>query len=362
MFRWCTLAFLFAPLWGVGQERALVHSFFFVGDAGASYVSNMPLGDVLHEKLAANDDATVVFLGDNIYPAGLSERSSRRFTREAQILAEQVSWLEGTRARAVFIPGNHDWDHWGKNGLSHIKNAESWFDSLKNPQIRLYPHNGCPGPVQIDVFGPHVLFVIDTQWFLHKWEKPGPAECVAGRPGDVLEMLDSLMTAHGEKRIWVAAHHPVITYGDHGDIFTWKDHIFPLTDLHRALYIPLPILGSIYPLFRRIVGHPQDTRHRRYRAFSEPLARVLKRHPGSVFVSGHEHALQFIVKDSTHFIVSGSGAKTTSVRKKGYARFARGVNGFVQANLFNDGSAEIVFIQADKKMPTGGEIWKATIR
>jgi len=47
----------------------------------------------------------VVFLGDNLYPAGLQRAPAARAYGES-VLLQQV---HATRARELFIPGNHDW-------------------------------------------------------------------------------------------------------------------------------------------------------------------------------------------------------------------------------------------------------------
>ena len=216
--------------------------------------------------------------------------------------------------------------------------------------------------MEIGLGGLNLLVILDTQWFLHKWEKPGKdSSCGAKTREDVIQLLSDIIARNPDKRIIVAGHHPLITYGDHGGIFTWKDHLFPLTDLRPYLYVPLPVVGSVYPLYRKLFGHLQDTRHPRYREFREPIQEILKRNPGNIYVAGHEHALQYIVQDSTHFIVSGAGAKYTSVKHKGFARFVAGTTGFVQANLYGDGSILIRIIRVDRKNPAGEEIYNTII-
>ncbi|MDA0714236.1 MAG: hypothetical protein O2867_09045 [Bacteroidetes bacterium] len=60
----------------------------------------------------------------------------------------------------------------------------------------------------------------------------------------------------------VVGHHPLKSNGEHGGRFTLKDHIFPLTAKFPNAYIPLPGLGSIYPLYRSMLGDKQDIQHR----------------------------------------------------------------------------------------------------
>lgn len=344
------------------QQR--IHTLFLIGDAGEHYITDSPMGNAFRQQIEQVDsEATVLFLGDNIYPAGLSQRTSPTFQDEAEILQEQVSWVEGTVARAIFIPGNHDWEHWGKNGLQYIKNQQSWFDSLRNPLFGLIPRNGCPGPIQIELPGSNLLVILDTQWFLHQWDKPGvDSDCPFKTSEDVLNSLKQVFANHPSQRIIVAAHHPIITYGDHGGVFTLKDHIFPLTALRPKLYIPLPVVGSLYVLWRKLFPHHQDTPHPLYKSFSEPLEDILNSKPGSLYVAGHEHALQYIVKNETHYIVSGAGAKSTKVKKKRFARFVAGNAGFVRADLMDDSSISIAFFQLDKKQAEGSMIYNTTIQ
>src|SRR5690606_40796464 len=56
------------------------------------------------------------------------------------------------------------------------------------------------------------------------------------------------------------------------------DHIFPLRKIWRGLYIPLPILGSVYPLLRSTVFRTaEDLKHPCYRELIESVTDVLSR-------------------------------------------------------------------------------------
>ncbi len=344
-------------------DRRLTHTLFLVGDAGEPYVKDDPIGKVLSQRIAEHPGAsTVLFLGDNVYPEGLPEKDSPKYALAESALQTQAGFVQGLDTRAIFIPGNHDWDHWGKKGLAYIRNQQQWIDSLKNPAITLLPQNGCPGPVRIPIDDKTILLILDTQWFLHQWDKTRDADlCNATTTGEALALVEDVFRSNPGKRIIVAGHHPLITYGEHGGIFTWKAHIFPLTEIGENLYVPLPVIGSIYPLYRRWFGHIQDTAHPLYKEFAQGLRNILSHYPGSLYVAGHEHALQYIVDDSTHFIVSGSGAKTEYVKQKDRALYAKDVRGFAQVSLFDDGTISLSFIQADATFPDGREVFSQRI-
>ena len=350
-----------APL--CAQQSPVVHSFFLVGDAGEPFIKDQNLGKVLREHvLKAGAASTVVYLGDNIYPAGMPATGSHSRARSEGTLETQIGWIKGLSAKGIFIPGNHDWDHWGKDGLQRVIQQQQFIDSLKDENFTFLPQQGCPGPVEIAVGDKVLLVILDTQWFLHQWEKPaedGP--CDAKTTAEVLASLSDLFQRNYGKRIIVAGHHPLITYGEHGGVFTLKDHLFPLTGAKPNLYVPLPVIGSLYPLYRKFFGHIQDTAHPLYKELSNAIQELLKQYPGSIYIAGHEHALEYIVKDSTHYIVSGAGSKVTHVRKKGYAKFAKSVKGLVKMTVHENGEVSVHYIQADETFPEGNEVFTTLI-
>lgn len=358
-------SFLLTPLLNFGQNMTdVTHTLFLVGDAGEPFVGESPVGGVLRKQVTeAGKNSTVLYLGDNIYPGGLSDLSNTSRLPGEKVLETQVSWIRGLKARGIFVPGNHDWAHWGKKGFQYIQHQQAWLDSLHDENVTLLPRDGCPGPVEISLSDKFLLVILDTQWFLHQYDKPGPeGPCDAKTTADVITLLADVFEKNHDKRIIVAAHHPLITYGDHGGVFSWKDHLFPLTDANPNLYVPMPVIGSFYPIYRKYFGHIQDTSHPIYQEFSHAIQDLLKAYPGSMYVAGHEHALQYIFKDSTHYIVSGSASKYSDVKEKKYAKFARGVLGFTRVQLLANGESKIQFFQVDKNFPEGKHLYETTVK
>jgi hypothetical protein len=361
--------FLFLLLFSTGYAYAqqksapIVHSFFLVGDAGEPYIKDQHLGDVLRQHMATTEGtSTVLYLGDNIYPNGLPEAGSPARKKKESVLRTQMSWIKGLNTQGIFVPGNHDWDQWGKRGLLYVRNQQQWVDSLKDTNFTFLPKQGCPGPVEIPVNEKLTLVILDTQWFLHQWEKPGTETCQAGSTAEAMKLLNEIFERNKDKRIVIAAHHPLITYGEHGGVFGWKSHLFPLTSLFPKLYIPLPVLGSLYVLYRKSFPDIQDTAHPEYKNFIRAIQPMLEEHAGYIYVSGHEHALQYSIKANVHYIVSGSGSKVTQVRKKRFAKFAKSVCGFVQLSQHADGVFSVHYFRVDAVAPEGKEIYKASIQ
>jgi hypothetical protein len=331
------------------------YTLYLIGDCGEPTIKDAPMGEVLRKKVQeSGKNTTVVYLGDNVYPFGLPDVGHLGRERGERILNAQVDWIKGLDAKGIFIPGNHDWQHWNRNGWEFVANQQAFLDSLKDENISLLPQNGCPGPVEIHLSKQLVLLVIDTQWILHAYDKPGEeSECFAKDPAAFMIMLDDAMVRNRGKRVVIVGHHPAISYGDHGGIFSFQDHVFPLVDLHRNLYIPMPVIGSLYPFYRNVFGHSQDIKHPNYKQFSLMLQRMLALHPGSVYAAGHEHALEHIIRDSVQYIVSGSGSKTGYVKKGRYADYARGVKGFVKMEVYTNGRARLEYWQVDSDHKEG---------
>lgn len=357
------LSVLVCEVFAQESDSTVVHTLFLVGDAGEPHIKDTPFGAVLAKRVAAaGASSTVVFLGDNIYPRGLPDRDSPFYEEAEFILKTQTDFIQGLDTKTIFIPGNHDWQRWGRRGLDYVLNQQQWIDSLRNDDITLLPRDGCPGPVQVSLNAETLLVILDTQWFLHQWDKTREdVVCNATTTAEVMMMVEDIFLRNPGKRIILAAHHPLITYGEHGGIFTWKAHIFPLEEMSKGLYIPLPVLGSIYPLYRKWLGHIQDTQHPTYEVFGDALQRIMRHYPGAVYVAGHEHGLQYILKDSTHFIVSGSAAKTEYIKQKGYAVYADDILGFAELSILSNGDISLAFVEVDDRYPEGRAVFHTTI-
>ncbi|MBL7857606.1 MAG: BamA/TamA family outer membrane protein [Cyclobacteriaceae bacterium] len=364
MIRYLFLVLLSTPLLlNAQQEERKDFTIFLIGDCGEPSVVSHPVGKVLREQvIQSGAHSTVIYLGDNIYPKGMPESGSRTRIEAETILQTQANWIKDIKTNGIFIPGNHDWKQGRKEGWQYILYQQHFLDSLYRDNVKLLPRDGCPGPVEIPLNDKAVLVIIDSQWLLHPWDKPGSESSCDGKTAvEVLSLLQDIFHRNSSKRVIIAGHHPVISYGEHGGEYRLKDHIFPLTSIVDGLYLPLPVVGSIYPLYRKWFGNIQDTAHPLYKAFSSSLQNVMRQYSGSIYVSGHEHNLQYIVKDSSHFIVSGSGAKTSYAKQKGFSVFADDVNGFVQLIIRPTGVVVVHYWQVDEKVPGGKIIFSDTL-
>lgn len=351
MLRTLTLLF-FAFVFAAGaQSPEKNFHLYLIGDAGEPDVKHASYKKFLQQQLTSDTvPSAIIFLGDNIYPQGMPDKESSDRKGAEDILLSQLDLALGFKGNIFFVPGNHDWKRGKKDGLQYVLNQQAWVESLRNEKIHLLPMNGCPGPIEIPLSENLVLVVINTQWWLHKKEKPEGeiSTCECKNSNEVMTRLNDILKRNQGKRIVVAGHHPALTYGEHGGVYTWKDHIFPLTDVVKFLYIPLPIVGSLYPLSRQIFGSSQDVAHPRYKKFRTDLMKLFEQYPGVIYATGHDHSLQYSVKDSVHYVVSGAGSKVSQVKKKGYAQYAASQLGYVRLTVSQSGNSTVEYIAVDQ--------------
>ncbi|HEU4470001.1 MAG TPA: BamA/TamA family outer membrane protein [Flavisolibacter sp.] len=318
---------------------------FLIGDAGEIHSGSHPVVDWLKKHVNWNDEKnTVIYLGDNIYPLGLPLEGDPSYDISKRIIDYQISLVKGKKSRAYFIPGNHDWRNGKIGGWQQVVNQQDYINSQELKNVQAWPLYGCPGPVEVEVTDKVVLALVDSQWFLHMHDKPGPGSTCSSKSIEEFQTeLGEIAAAHPNQLMIVAMHHPPHTYGVHGGVYTWKEHIFPFTALKPNLYIPLPVLGSVYPLTRGVFGNIQDVGHPLYRTMANSIEEVIKLHPYPIVVSGHDHSLQMIMKDSIPFIVSGAGVKSTRAREGDDKLFSDLNLGFVVIEVWNSGKSEVKF-------------------
>jgi hypothetical protein len=330
-------------------DSAVEVSLFLIGDAGEPDPAGEPTLAALRAAVsAAAGERVVVSLGDNIYPRGLPDSTADDRAEAERRLTAQLGAARD-RARILLIPGNHDWAHGGADGWAAVRRQEAF---LAARGALLLPGGGCPGPAVIDVGTRLRLVLIDTQWWLHGGPRPEGDDggCVPASPGGVVDSLRGALRDAGSRHVAVLGHHTLATGGPHGGHFTWREHIFPLTEAVPWLWLPLPVIGSAYPLARQNGWSDQDQSGRRNRAMRDSLVAAFAERPPLVYAGGHEHTVQVLDGGGArHLIVSGAGrfAHTSHVTTIPGTRFAASTGGFARLDVLADGRVRLGVILAD---------------
>jgi hypothetical protein len=119
--------------------------------------------------------------------------------------------------------------------------------------------------------------------------------------------------------------------------------------MRENLYIPLPVIGSAYPIARSVFGTPQDIKHPAYSNMINRVMEVVKTHPHVIMVHGHEHALQLLKDSSYNFIISGSGCKTSRLSPGRKAEFTARSLGFVTLDILRSKNVRANFYTMNSK-------------
>jgi hypothetical protein len=293
------------------DDSMIDYRVLLIGDAGEpSPDYREPVLHEMESRAKLLPEKTInIFLGDNVYPFGLEAEDDLMYTIYKSRLDEQINIMKQSGTEGVFIPGNHDWGEGGRDGWDRIRRMGQYID-LHKPSIEILPKDGCPGPVVKDYGNQLRVIYIDSQWWLHNDIKPNQSnsDCYPVTKEGVINSIDSLLKSSGERLVLIAGHHPLKTYGPHGGYFDWKAHIFPLLDFSKYLWIPLPVIGSLYPLGRMAGISPQDMSNSLNKDFVEKIEEVLSKHNNVIYAAGHEHSLQVINGVNNNFyLVSGYG-------------------------------------------------------
>ena len=315
-----------------------------IGDAGELTKGRHPVADAVRRNIKLDAKTMVLYLGDNLYRVGLPDDAFIGYQQAKSVLDSQLSVVDNTPARVIMIPGNHDWNNGGKDGYNSVVRQQYYVDLLGKTNVKYYPENGCPGPVEVSINDDVVLVIMDSQWWIHPFDKPEvESDCPYKTETEILTQLGDIIGRNYKKLLIFACHHPFRTYGLHGGAYGLKQHIFPFTDLYRNAYIPLPVIGSIYPISRSVFGTPQDLRHPAYANMVFQVEEVMKRHPNVIFVHGHDHSLQYIKDSSFNYIVSGSGSKQQRVVKTRKTLYVKSETGFATLEVSKNKNVNVSF-------------------
>ena len=342
-------ALLAANIEGIAQADSVNTRVILVGDAGSLIEGKASVLESIRKNIKLDKKTVVVYLGDNLYDAGLPYETFNRYSEIKAALDSQINLIKGTPAKGYMIPGNHDWQNGGVLGYEAISRQQSYVDLYGDGKVEFYPKQGCPGPVAIEIGPDVVLVMMDSQWWIHPNDKPGvESDCEFKTEDEVISELEEIMNKYYNKLIILATHHPFKSNGPHGGYFTWKQHIFPFTDMKENLYIPLPVVGSAYPIARSVFGTPQDLKHPAYTNMINKIMNVVKTHPHVIMAAGHEHALQLLKDSSYNYIISGSGSKTSRLSPGRKAEFTARSLGFAELEILKDKNVRCNFFTLDE--------------
>lgn len=330
-----------------GQTDTIVHRVIFIGDAGEINTEQHALVECAAE-LVIGSRTTTFFLGDNIYPVGMPIDSLSQH-KERLILRSQFEPFRKRDVPVYFLAGNHDWNRSRKLGLEKLIAQEEFLTKQNDPLLSLIPKAGMAGPIMMPLNDSLVAIVYDSEYWLFPHHKKSKSELEQEWDRFMHEM-DSLFRFCENKSVLLLSHHPMLSYGEHGLRFSWKHHIFPLTTRWKNLYIPLPGVGSLFPLLRSTVFRSaEDLPHPKYKKIRQEMIKLANYYPKLLFVSGHDHGLQFVRSGNIKQLVSGAGAKINAMTSGKGLIYGHKGQGFSIVDLTSTGKLILRFYTYEKE-------------
>ena len=316
-------------------DKEVAHTFYLIGDAGNAPLdsSTAALRSLRKRLKKANKHSTVLFLGDNVYPRGLPPKHSDSRELAEHRLKVQTKSVKKFKGETIFIPGNHDWYNDGVKGL---KRQQEYVEKHVGKHSFL-PKDGCPIKT-VHVSDDIVLIIVDSHWYVTNWDKHPTINdnCDLKTRELFLDELRGEIKKGRGKTTLVAIHHPMFSNGSHGGQYSFMSHLKPL-----------PVLGTFKNVIRETSGIVNaDLSNRYYNELKQNIVAVAQQNDKVIFVSGHDHSMQYLVKDNIPQIISGSGSKATPTRNVKGGQFTYAEKGYAILKVYTDGSSHVQFISA----------------
>ena len=340
------------------DKNEIDKTIFLLGDAGNSDSLTSTFSS-LKDELSQDTSSTLIFLGDNVYPYGLIPKEemgidsiliNQRKNDEKRIEAQLRIVENHRKENVIFVAGNHDWG--ATKEQTFVLEEQNY---LMKRGYNYLPQKGCSTPSVVNLSDSIVLICLDTQYLIQR-EKY--SNCELKNNEEIYTRLDSIISKNQNKKIIVAAHHLLESEGAHGGKFPLRPHFFPLVDVKENMYVPLPIIGTLYVLGRKIGLSEQDIANDRYQEVKKNLSLIFEKHQNLVYVCGHEHTLQYhkfnsnsknknSTKNVWRQINSGAGSKRTFInknyKKDKKAFFAYSNYGFARLDYLKNGKVVVYY-------------------
>jgi hypothetical protein len=345
------------PVSAAADTSRIETSIYLIGDGGNPAITGEPVLAALSRAISRDTARSLVLiLGDNVYPRGMDTLtgSPRRAEQERRLFA-QLDVLFEHHVRGIVVPGNHDWAKHTESGWKSIRvqeqvvldsvtafeRAHGRYREPDSSMVEFLPKLGCPGP-SIRDFGKRLrVLVLDTQWWLHPYVRPKSKICGEEDDTGAINRIQSALATAGGRRTLVVAHHPVETAGEHDGYFDWKQHLFPLSAASKWLLIPLPGLGSLYPLARMHGVDAQDMSSPIYCRLLAVLDSAFRPVPPLLYAAGHDHGLEvFQGTQARYHVVSGGGiyGHTNPLSRHPSSLLSLTASGFMRLDIMRDDS------------------------
>lgn len=324
---------------------SLDYSTFMVGDLGYDYERGLTTLEAMIEAMPeGKKKSSLLLLGDITDRTGLRKNDQ---VEEAHLDAV-IDRLQRVPGKIFYTPGESEIGNNGK--FNRLDRLEEYFDDNSKKKVRFMPNNVCSGPDDEELFDRIGLIGINTGWYMADWSRDDEVSegCdYRNRDAMLFALADEIRGYRDQVKI-VMMHHPLQSNGNRGGQYSVKQHLFPLTDLLPAAYLPLPIIGSLIRSIQGVGGGRQDLNNLRYQSFVNKVDAGIDDEINVIFVSGHEHNMTVVHEKEFVQVVAGSGSVRGPARGGNDANFAYGAVGYSRLDFYDSGQVYVGFYTVDE--------------
>ena len=291
------------------EQAAEDYTLYFTG--GLAMVSRERREAVLTQLKAelekSGKNSAIVFLGNNIK---LNKERDKKPEKREELEKEQLKpyeFLKKYKGEIAFIPGDEEWLNGRSMGWENVQYVEEVVEKYLDNGNTFKPNIGCPQPGEIELGDDVLVLLLNTYWWMHHYDKPDVRyyECDAGGDQKFINLIDNNLSRYKEKKVIIAGHHPIYSNEREGDI---------------------------------------SNINFRYVEFKRAMLEMLEKHPNAVYISDHDHNLQYIQRGEQHYVVSGL-ARSNQQFKNNTNDFLSGEPGYSRMIISSTGDVTLEFVK-----------------
>lgn len=314
------------------KSQTVTHSVFLWGNTPPQSTAYLTLIESLKTNMSATHPNTLLVLGD------ITEQDKQgNINIEKLQVYQELSNLKQTET--YITGGDRDWNNSGKNGLQNIKFIEKYLEKELKLKKAFVPSDGCPGPKVIDINDSLIVIAINSQWFIHPFDKPTSpdTDCSTLSPADFYEELEEILDNNDDKNIIIMAHHPIYSSGQYGG-------------QHLELRHLIPVYGSFDVAFHQNIGTPKDFAYPSYKQYIDNMRKLLASHRSVIYASSHEHHTAISKHGDNIFINTSASDKIMKAEKDAANLYLKNAAAYTRLDYYDDGRVESInyYLNKDK--------------
>ncbi len=302
---------LFAGMSGYSQQQ----SFALLA---AGNLAGQPVDTLLVERwrqLAQDVISPALLFPGNFYDVGKADFPTPLF--------------DGFRFPLLLAPGKSEWENGRSAGKEIIKEVEEALKKQYPGQVYM-PQAACPGPEEVVLNDHLVVILLDTWWWVHKYDRRYN-KCGIESEADVLILIqDAIRRHYPTKHVVIAGYQALKSYGNSGGWFSCQQ----------------ALLEAPYTLYRKTLGIQTDNNYPEFKPFRDAMLAMLEMYPGVIYLSSGENNLQYFEYHGVHHIVTGSMVHQGYLHP-GLAEFGTSNRGFARLLFSPTGESTLEFYGAN---------------